>query len=288
MTTSASALAAPSSRFSSLRSRLRAEIREPRVWILGAWLFVLSTTGAPPSMERVNPFLRFLGWTWVAEGQGASLHALAFFLLIAALIDQVRRQLWMLLACFAVTLLTGLWASISYHPIHGYHSHVHVLPLLVLGVATLWSRAEEHSASLLQCISGITGLTYFLAAVEKLGVYGADWVDGERLWVAFQEFHRLTPRAESALNLWLRESSWESPIWMLAACGILLFEVSVGWALWSRRARPVAAILALGFHASVWWFLEINFFWAYAVALLPLCSSWINDCINAWSSRNAT
>ena len=111
----------------------------------------------------------------------------------------------------------------------------------------------------------LVGVAYFFPGVAKL-LAGPEWVLSDNVKFLLYRFW-----SEKAFLPWPRIDRWPGAC-QVAAIATIVFEIAFLPCMFFRTARPLAALSALAFHASMWVFLRIRFF--ALMACYPMFVDW--------------
>ncbi|MEL6443429.1 MAG: HTTM domain-containing protein [Bacteroidota bacterium] len=221
------------------------------VMALSALRFLWLDWGAALYVEPVTRFA-YPGFGWVPRPSAAVLDAVLWTQVAAALGFAIGRgaKAWLTLFVVSFTYVELLDAT-TYLNHYYFVSALGLLMLLLpMNAALVPGRASWRvPAWTLGALRVHVGLVYFFAGVAKLH---PDWlIDAQplRIWLAARGG---MPVIGPVLDL-----AWMP--WAMSWAGAV-FDLSVAFFLWNRRARPWAYAVAFAFHAATYVLFNIGVF----------------------------
>lgn len=207
------------------------------------WEFILSWLPPSPLLAKISGSLFVLGC-------------------LGALVGYYTR--WMaLLATLSGIYFLGI--PQFYGKIDHYHHLLWFSALAAFGpVSDRWSfdawrkpqqivRPAAHYARTFHLIVVLIALIYFFAGWWKIIGGGMAWIWGDGAWLHLET---QAMRLGRELPSWLVQNDW-----LQRLLGLATVVLELGWAylVLSRRFRPWILAVALFFHGSIYWLMDINF-----------------------------
>ena len=141
-----------------------------------------------------------------------------------------------------------------------------IVLMLLFGSFAPAARGRKHVsgfAARLLCFQ--VAALYFGSGLWKL--VNPRWHDGKLL-----EMVLIGPWGTDA-GRWVVNLGWSGGVYSLLGWSVIVLELALGPALYMRRLRIPAMVIGLGFHISVWVFLQIPEF-LVCVTVYPLYFAW--------------